>query len=155
MDDKDLTIATPWGMFNYRVGFLIFENNKVLLQKSTAGFWFLPGGRVAFGETSLEAVRREAMEELHTDNAQFTFAGITENFFVMDNNSFHELMIFYRVIFAEKLNVPKEDYKGKAIVSGWFSQDQLLETDLKPSFLKHQVFDFSTGTKHVIHRDGD
>jgi len=50
------------------VGCLIVEENKVLLVKRknppNAGLWAIPGGKVEYGETLEDALKREMREKL-------------------------------------------------------------------------------------------
>lgn len=47
---------------------ILMRDNKILLVKDTKGVWELPGGRIDFGETPNEALKREFNEELGWDN---------------------------------------------------------------------------------------
>ena len=61
----DLTLKTKEGYFNYRVAAVIVNDGKILAQRDTkTNEYYLPGGRVTFGETSEEALLREIKEEL-------------------------------------------------------------------------------------------
>ena len=61
----DLTLKTREGYFNYRVAGVIIKDDKILAQRNTkTNEYYLPGGRVVFGETSEEALLREIEEEL-------------------------------------------------------------------------------------------
>lgn len=64
----DLTLKTKAGYFNYRVAAVIVNDGKILAQRDTkTNEYYLPGGRVTFGETSEEALLREIKEELKID----------------------------------------------------------------------------------------
>lgn len=64
----DLTLKTREGYFNYRVAGVIIKDDKILAQRNTkTNEYYLPGGRVVFGETSEEALLREIEEELKID----------------------------------------------------------------------------------------
>jgi ADP-ribose pyrophosphatase YjhB (NUDIX family) len=152
-ENRDMTLKTPFGTFNYRVGFLVFKADSVLLHKTAAGYWFVPGGRVHFGEPSESAVRREIGEEMQSPARSVDFAGTVENFFRAGGEAFHELMFLYRAVFADDVKIPAADIEGNKIESGWFTQDALRATDLKPSFLKERFFDFRSGTRHIVHND--
>ena len=63
MDDRNIAIVNGENKFNFRVAVLIENKGRVLLE--TAGeFWNMIGGRVQFGESSLDAAKRELKEEL-------------------------------------------------------------------------------------------
>ena len=75
------------------VGVLIFdEKGRVLLIKRTgshgAGTWAPPGGHLDFGETAIEAAKRETKEEtgIIIDNVQII--GFTEDFFKKENKHY-------------------------------------------------------------------
>jgi len=151
--DKDLTLTTPHGVFNHRVGFLVFQQGRVLLQDAGAGYWFVTGGRVAFGESTAETVAREIAEELQTPADHLELAGLVENFFAIKGRPFHEVMVLYRATYTAPLKVPTVDIAGKPFTTGWFSEAELLTASVKPEFLKQKLFSFQTGFQHVIHRD--
>jgi len=154
ISENDMTIETPWGgMFNYRVAFLIFKEDKILLHKSDEEYWFTPGGRVKFRENSLDAVKREIKEEIQTESLEPQFAGSIENFFTMDGKDYHELMFVYKIISPKDIIIPNTDYKGKEIISGWFSKEDINNIILKPTSFENRIFDFSEGTTHIIHQD--
>lgn len=63
----DCTFKTEEGKFNYRVGAIIRNENRILMARNpgeTRGdMWYSVGGRVRFGETAEEAFLRELKEE--------------------------------------------------------------------------------------------
>ena len=72
----DLTLKTREGYFNYRVAAVIVNDGKILAQRNTkTNEYYLPGGRVVFGETSEEALLRE-IEELKIDITDYNLFGL-------------------------------------------------------------------------------
>jgi ADP-ribose pyrophosphatase YjhB (NUDIX family) len=62
---SDISFSGPAGTFNLRVAAVIFRGDQVLLcAVDGLDYWFLPGGRVRFGEPSDVALVRELAEEL-------------------------------------------------------------------------------------------
>jgi len=58
--DNHTKIALP------TAGLIVIENNKLLLSYSrNKKAWYLPGGKIDAGETSVEAIQREIQEELN------------------------------------------------------------------------------------------
>ena len=61
----DITFHTGEGRFNYRVCAIFLHQNKVLaMRDERSPYYYLPGGRVALGETAQDALQRELQEEL-------------------------------------------------------------------------------------------
>ena len=61
----DVSWNGPAGTFNLRVAAIISRGEEVLLcTVDGLSYWFLPGGRVRFGESSDAALARELAEEL-------------------------------------------------------------------------------------------
>ena len=54
-----------------RARVLVFEGNKILAVKGRIGpnLWQLPGGGIKYGESAIDAARRELKEELNLDIA--------------------------------------------------------------------------------------
>jgi ADP-ribose pyrophosphatase YjhB (NUDIX family) len=53
------------------------------------------GGGIEFGETSLEALRREVREELDAEIVAPTLLGTLENIFIYDDRRGHEVVFVY------------------------------------------------------------
>ena len=64
---QDITLPVGDGYFNLRVGAIIQKDGKVLMVGNDAvDYVYSVGGRVQFGESLEDAVRREVLEETGT-----------------------------------------------------------------------------------------
>ena len=53
------------GVINIRVGAIIIKDDKILMVKNNRDdYYYSVGGRIQFGETAEQAVKREVKEEL-------------------------------------------------------------------------------------------
>ena len=88
------------------------KGNKILVSEGfdktkNETFYRCIGGGIEFLENSVDALKREFMEELNIDINVGDFLGITENIFTYDGKNAHELILFYNV------NINNSDYKEK------------------------------------------
>ena len=61
---QDITVPVAEGFVNVRVGAIIIKDGSVLMvRNSGAEYCYSVGGRIQFGESAEEAVRREVLEE--------------------------------------------------------------------------------------------
>lgn len=84
--DRDLCIDVEGGVLNIRAGAIIMKDGKFLMAGNPrSDYLYSVGGRIRFGETAEEAVRREVREEtgraLEIDRLGF----VTEDYFYGDS----------------------------------------------------------------------
>jgi 8-oxo-dGTP pyrophosphatase MutT (NUDIX family) len=82
-------------------GLIVKYNNKILLCKRNAqgsypGMWSIPGGKVEGGESTLEACKREFMEETNVDisDQELEFVGVIPRY-TRDGKKVKGLMYVY------------------------------------------------------------
>ena len=64
-EKMDISFKSENQKFNYRVCAMIISEGKILaMRDQRSPYYYLPGGRVALGETAEDAVIRETKEEL-------------------------------------------------------------------------------------------
>ena len=81
----DCTFNTPEGKFNLRVGAVITDGNRVLVNTdSRVDFYTVIGGRVKLGETAEAAILREIREETGVSAETDRLYSISEKFFRFD-----------------------------------------------------------------------
>ena len=128
-------------VFNYRVACIIKKNNKILVQSnSKANYLSLPGGRCEFGENSINAIKREIMEEMGYETSLVKEIGIIENFFTSSFNKkrYHEILFLYELKFNNKevYNMDTistiEENKKECVKYNWIEIENLKPETFKP-----------------------
>ena len=97
MTGSDISWSARGGTFNFRVAAVISHDQKVLLcTVDGLGYWFLPGGRVRFGEPAQRALSRELAEELGHRFPAGRLALVVENIYRYGSLE-HEVGFYYRL----------------------------------------------------------
>src|SRR5258708_9507087 len=100
---SDISWSGPRETFNLRVAAVITRGGKILLcTVDGLGYWFLPGGRVRFGEPSGAALARELAEELGHQLPAGELALIVENIY-RDTALQHEVGLYYHLAWPDTL----------------------------------------------------
>ena len=98
---QDITLPVGDGYFNLRVGAIIQKDGKVLMVGNDAvDYVYSVGGRVQFGESLEDAVRREVLEETGTALEVERLGFVQEDFFLCDmpdklGKVIHELGFYF------------------------------------------------------------
>jgi len=159
--DHDLTFDVGSARFNFRTAAVTMHAGRVLLHREVeADWWFMPGGRVRFGESSGDALRRELGEELGVDTTIERLLWIVESFFTHEGRSYHELAHFYLVsLRSESEAATREEfdaYDGGILQRfRWFGIDAVRDVKLYPSFLREGLGALPSAPELIVHRDED
>ena len=98
---QDITLPIEDGYFNLRVGAIILKDGKVLMVGNSAvDYVYSVGGRVRFGESLEDAVRREVLEETGAALEVERLGFVQEDFFRCDlpdkfGKVIHELGFYF------------------------------------------------------------
>ena len=101
MQKTDLTLPAGDGIVNIRVGAIILKDGKLLMAGNPGeGYLYTVGGRVQFGESIEEAIRREVREETGAELEIDRLGFVHEDFFRSDNpaklgKTVYELAFFF------------------------------------------------------------
>ena len=105
---SDLSLMIDNIKLNIRVGIIFKYHDKTLIEvrKDRVGNSVIPGGRVKIDELSIEAIKREILEEMHfkLKDEKIFFIKNLEYFFELNGLKFHEFFFVY------KYDVNDEDY---------------------------------------------
>lgn len=146
--------------FTYRVAGVAIRDGKVLVQQPVeGGYCFLPGGRAELQEPARETLRREMQEELHVDVTVGKLLWVVENFFEHGGKSFHELGLYFSMIFPDDSPVI-DTSKTFSVQEGhheyvfqWRELDDLSTVPVYPSFLQTALQSLPDGTEHIVQND--
>ena len=155
----DLTLKTKAGYFNYRVAAVIVNDGKILAQRDTKANWYyLPGGRVTFGETSEEALLREIKEELKIDITDYRPLWLNEGFFDECGKNFHEIGMYYYVnISNTSFNHFEYEFElaeeKRINTYAWLDINNLDNISLYPKFIKNEINNINDNFRLIITRE--
>jgi ADP-ribose pyrophosphatase YjhB (NUDIX family) len=157
----DCTFYTEKGKFNYRVGAIITDGNKVLMARNPnehRKFYYSVGGRVKFGESLEDAILREVKEETNVDCEIERLACLHENFFTDDDGTpFHEISVFFKIKHNDEL---LKIGNGHKTIDGphnefleWIDLTNCECITIYPEFYKTIDFETDKTFKHFVTKD--
>ena len=144
----NVSFTTKDGKFNYRVCAMMISDGKILaMRDERSPYYYLPGGRVAMGETAETAVVREIQEELGITPEIVRPLWLNQAFFKedVDGLNYHELCVYFL------MDITKTDLlsKGDTFTSKegnrthsfeWLDFERLKDEYFYPLFLKKDIF---------------
>ncbi|MBP1848846.1 NUDIX hydrolase [Rhizobium halophytocola] len=154
----------PRKVFQMRVAGLAFLNDHVLVHRAThEKFWSFPGGRAEIGETSVETLKREMVEELGVEVSVGPLLWVVENFYEYEKKKLQELGFYYRMEVPERFPFHPSDIihrnrDGKNDLEfRWVeaTTDALVALDIPPYFIAAEIEHLPETPRHLVWHDGD
>lgn len=148
----DLTLNTDLGKLNIRVAAWIESQNNILVSKFPGGINSLPGGRVKFTETTLEAIKREVLEETGEELYEIELFSVIENFFLekQSKKNFHEFLFVYKGEIKKREKYSGVDNTDQDIV--WEPLEVIKE--LRPNSLNQLIgYRNQNDIIHLVHNN--
>ena len=156
MRASDLTLPAGEGFVNVRVGAIIQKGEAFLMVgNDREDYCYSVGGRIQFGETAEEAVRREVFEEtgVHLEIDRLGF--IHENYFYGDA-PYNRGKLIYEISFYFYMKTPADfvpacdsfDEGGAKENLVWMRTDS--KTKFYPEFFRTELASPSAGVKHIV-----
>lgn len=116
-------------------GFVIHDGRLLVFRSEESGTWMLPGGKIELGETAVEALNREAQEEvgLSVERPEFLYA---DDFFYYNETKQQAFQIFEMYYLAAPVLtdgkiVPRAGAETTALE--WIPLDQVRPEDFHVS----------------------
>lgn len=141
----DITLNVEDYLLNVRASGIIIHDNKILLHKNiNEEHYALIGGRVAIGESSEEALKREVMEEMGKEVDIIENLTTVENFFQMKDSKYYEILFVHRLEFKDeddkKILETIKNVEGKDYLKyEWIDIDEIEKYPLKPKVIKEML----------------
>ena len=142
--------------FMYRVGGIVVRSDRLLVELGLhARFCFVPGGRVEYGESAVEALGREMREELGEKVEIGRLVIVADNLFELDGYRFQEVGLYFLVDFAPGSRIPKRENVFEGTEPGtsfqWIPLDELEQANLLPALLRDRVRESPQSPEYVVH----
>lgn len=103
--NKDMSVVCNDGIINIRSGAIIMIDRKLLMVGNNRDYLYSVGGRLKFGETAEEAVRREVFEETGVKMEIDRLGFVHENYFYGDAKTNLNKLV-YEISFFFYMDVP-------------------------------------------------
>ena len=116
---RDILFKTEDHVFSYRVGGILVENGKILLQRDKRGAHAVVGGHVSFMELAKDTLVREFWEELHVQIGVDDLLAVNENFFMWFDKPCHQVHFYYAV------HLEDDSFFREGEVSGYDELDNM------------------------------
>ena len=149
---SDITFLLGGHKINLRVGAIVRHGPEIVICRNQgANWWYLPGGRLKAGESSLEGLARELTEELGPAFEIRRPIVCAENFFTFQGEKVHEVCFYYEVVWTGgplRLDGPEayEEFR-------WMPARDVEALGLRPAFMKPYVAKSPPALEWVVHRD--
>ncbi len=154
---KDILFKNEDYIFSYRVGGILIQNGKILLQKPENDDYSIIGGHVSLMETTAETLKREFLEEIHADVNVCELMAVGEIFFPWGSRPCHQISLYYKVELNDPDSIPDsgsffgyDDLGGKRINLEfcWVPLEELGNIKVYPEELIPHIL---SGDKQVFH----
>lgn len=156
----DITFKTDGARFNLRAAAVIINENRVLAMcDERSPYFYLPGGKIALGETAEEAALRELREELGIEAKVVRPLYIAQSFFTEEGSgeNFHEICFYILIDCSDTDLISRGDSfiikeRHHTLEFKWLSVDSLEDAYFYPTFLRKRMTKLPEGVEMITER---
>lgn len=156
----DITFKTEGARFNLRAAAVIINENRVLaMSDERSPYFYLPGGKIALGETAEEAALRELREELGIEAKVVRPLYIAQSFFTEEGSgeSFHEVCFYILIDCSDTDLVSRGESfiikeRHHTLEFRWLDVDNLENEYFYPTFLRERMKKLPEGVEMITER---
>jgi len=160
MKNRDWFFKDGNKLFSFRSAGVLLRNGKILIQRGENDVEFaLPGGCVAWGETSAETLVREYKEEMGADITVDRLIWTEEVFWKWGEQECHTICHYHLINLDNPDQIPCHgifkslDTDESRLLFQWTSIKELENLMIYPVFLKDRISNLSQNIEHFITRD--
>lgn len=160
MKNRDWLFAEENRIHNFRSAAILLHEGKILLQRGVEDTEYaLPGGHVAWGETSAEALIREYKEELGVTISVERLIWVEEAFWKWGLKEAHTLCHYHMVRLNSASQIPLSglfkslETDESRLIFQWVDINELQEYKVYPEFLQYKISNLADGIEHFVTRN--
>lgn len=160
LKNRDWLFIDENRIHNFRSTGVLFRDGKILIQRGINDTEFaLPGGHVAWGETSAETLVREYKEELGVDISVGRLIWVEEVFWKWGEREAHTICHYHLVTLTIPSQIPmisifkSLETDESRLIFQWVDIEELQNYKIYPVFLKDKITNLSDEIEHFVTRD--
>lgn len=160
MKNRDWLFIDENRIHNFCSTGVLLNHGKILVQRGINDTEFaLPGGHVAWGETSTETLVREYKEELGVNISADRLIWVEEVFWKWGAREAHTICHYHLVSLTSPSQIPSNsilkslESDESRLIFQWVDINELQNYKIYPVFLKDKIINLSDRIEHFVTRD--
>ena len=115
---------------------IFYQDGKILFVRDYKGKWELPGGRIEFGETPENALKRECEEELGLKDIKIGDIIDAWSFELKSENTEKQFILLTYECFTDNLEIKLNHLNNEQSEYSWFSLDDIQNLEMRDGYKK-------------------